>query len=887
MAAAAIAAGIAPAVPGPGANAGPAARLAVGAAPTRLTRPGVQLAPLAPDEVALPKDSPVVQSLRYLQWTVPAAAGPATIALAEIQGLCLMVAQFDLKDANVRQTLSAANLIEHALSLAACSDLLRELHEAQVFEDPYDSDVQLFEALADNPRLDHNRLRPPLAAIERTDPFDRPGAAAVPARPAGQGRRGAPAVAAIPAVPPMPGPSKLKGLQLTSWLAILSEGERQLPGRQSLLLARTVTMLSHRSRDSTRREATSDLRTVAATLTMYVSTWAGVGTGATSSQISRQIPAYLASNMSVMPADLVGPCGTALACEAELRDGHTLLCGRETEAASVLWRRIHHNLDRFPVLSQFKGRMSSSGATKEMLERLMIGTKVPAGTPLVRTWELARDLDRKGKLQAVRDLLAAGSTVSKVVEDLLESHVTAAGAATVPDSGGGAFPPGGGGSTSGSMEQREFERAVSAPNFISAHEEMQRAEGRDVIEAAATSGSVLMLRYLFWAPAWMRPRHPAFDMVGKNLDDRASYLEYCATVSAESGEVPSHLATYRLADTQVDEFWSCRWADIDMVNANPQHRHEGGFLAVRFLEHGQAYEAVTAADFYTVESSLLGVREWFSRLLLGVGFSAAPDEGYSWNDVIDRQLELVRYMGGLPTQDMTSWRRWANDNFRKHALMRAQTLFRSKLSTSRPADEVVTSFLPEGASFFANITAKLADAQPIAVVRRAFPNYFPATLVALPGTSSTASRAGGGETSAGGERVANTSGLASGSAKAKGGKGKMRDQMDTPGSKADLAKTLSSGHLFIAARVCDIQAVAEHYKVKREDHCWPVIFSTKKGEAALALCPNPDKHGGIHSKWHRPPKGFDQAQAVKKFWSAANAEQLREAGWRNAKKSKT
>lgn len=434
------------------------------------------------------------------------------------------------------------------------------------------------------------------------------------------------------------------------------------------------------------------------------------------------------------------------------------------------------------------------------------------------------------------------------------------------------------------MEQREFERAVTAPNFIEANDKIQQSEGISVIEAAATSGSVLMLRYLFWMPAWMRPRHAAFDTIGKHLDDRAGYLEYCATVSAETGTVPSQLATYRLSDSQTEEFWSCRWADMDMVNANPNARHEGGFLAVRYLEHGQAYETVSSADFYTVESSLLGIREWFGRLLLGVGFAAGPDEGYSWSDVVDRQLELVRYLEGLPAQDRASWRLWASDNFVKHALTRAQTLFRAKLMTSRPADEVVTNFLPDGASFFANITAKLEDAKPIAVVRRAFPNYFPAALVSLPGTSSSATRQGG---SNDGRAGGGSGGGATAQAKAnKGGKARMREQADTPGSKADLAKVLSSGHLFIAAKVCDLQAVADHFKVKKEDYCWPVIFSTKKGEAALALCPHPDRHGGVNSKWHKPPKGFDQGNALKKFWSAASAEQLREAGWRNIKKGK-
>lgn len=107
----------------------------------------------------------------------------------------------------------------------------------------------------------------------------------------------------------------------------------------------------------------------------------------------------------------------------------------------MLWTRIHHNLDRFPVLDQFKGRLGNSGATREMLERLMIGINVPTGSPLVRTWELARDLERRGKMQTVRDLFAAGSSVTKVVDEILESHTTTAGAATVYRGLGGGRTP--------------------------------------------------------------------------------------------------------------------------------------------------------------------------------------------------------------------------------------------------------------------------------------------------------------------------------------------------------------------------------------------------------------------------------------------------------------
>lgn len=878
MAAVAAAAGAAAAPPPPPAIAR-AGRLVAPVAATQLTAAPAPASPLDADEWIVPRDCPAISSLKYLAWSRPAAGGPARIAVSEIQGACISVCSFNLSDDDVRRSLQQANLIEHGLGIARCARVLHELHVSRIFETEYGSDAEFFVAVQGCSLIDNEQLRFAPAWLAMFEAFD---TAAVPGRPGAPARRGAAAVPAGPAIPAQHGPGALKFLQLTSWATVLAEGSRLVRGREPRVLARAIALLSHRCRDSTRRAEGSDVRSVACTLSTYIGAWSGIGAKATATQLARHTPAYLGSCMSVMPADLAGPGGTAVSCEAELRDGQILLRGRDSEAASVLWARIHGNLQRFPVVEHFANRLNSCGETKDVLERLMIGLHVPAGSPLIRTWELARDLERKGKWQTVRDLVAAGSTVAQVVDEILECHATTSGSAAVPDSGGGtssaqlAATPSFG--AAGAMEQREFERAVSSPNFVEAYETMKGAEGIALLDAAASSGSVLMLRFLFSAPAWMRPRHSAFDLLGKRLSDRAAYLAYCATVDVGEGEVPKRFSTYRLTDEQAEAFWSCRWDEIDMVNADSHVPHEGGFLALRYLDNGTRYSQVAQADFFTVESSLLGVRDWFDRLLVGVGFSPAPDEGYSWTDVIDRQLEFVRYLNGLPAAEKSNWQAWAGDNFTKHALGRAQTLFKAQLVTSRPADEVVSAFLPDGASFFANISAKLEDAQPIAVVRRAFPSYFPSEPVVLPGTSSSLPKSSG--------MVGDRRQSAGGAGKSSG-KGKGREKPDAPGSKANLAKTLDDGSLFLASRVGDVKAIAEALKVGVNDLCWPVLFSNKQGEAALALCPCPEQHGGINSKYHKPPKGFDKAKFTKKYFAAASAEQLRAAGWRNIKKGKT
>lgn len=883
MAAAAIAAGTAaPSPPLAAGPPGPISRLGAPAADTTFTRVAGPLTSLDPDELSLPSTCPAITSLQFLTWSPAAAGGQHTIPEAEVQGLCILACTFNLADGRVLQALRSANLLEHELGLARCSAVFHELHDARIFEASYHSDLEFITAVQDSSLINTAVLQFDPSWLSPLDPFDVVATPAVPARAAS---RGVAAVAAVPAAPASPGPASLKFLHLATWASLLSEGTRLLQGQESRVLARAVVLLSHRRRNDTRHDTSSDIQSVANTLATYARSWAGLGVSPSPSQLARQLPSYFVSCMSIMPADLAGSCGTAVACEAELRDGQILLRGRETEAASVVWARIHCNLRRFPVIDQFSGKLGSCGETKDLMERLMIGMQVPPGTPLVRTWELVRDLERKGKWQVVRDLFAGGSTPSQVVEELLDSHTTTAGAAAVLDSGVASSSSAMGAtafSGAGSMEQREFERAITSPNFIAAYETMKDAGGTAVLDAAATSGSVLMLRFLFSAPSWMRPRHTAFDLLGKCLADRASYLAYCSAVSATDGEVPKRFSTYRLSDFQSELFWSCRWSEMDMVNADLSSPYQGGFLALRYLENGTKYDRVIKADFFTVESSLLGIRDWFGRLLLGVGFSPSPGEGFSWTDVIDRQIDLVRYFNGLPAADKMEWQVWANENFTIHALERAQTLFKAKLITSRPADEVVSAFLPDGSAFFSNITAKLEDAQPIAVVRRAFPSYFSSATVALPGTTPSTSRA------AVPELIDAGRGRGGGSSQSiSTGKQKLSEKMDSPGSKAGLSKMLSDGTKFLASKVCDINAVAASLKVKVDDYCWPVLFSNKSGASALALCPCPDQHGGLKSKFHQPPKGFDKAKLTKRYFTAASAEQLRAAGWRNIKRAKT
>jgi hypothetical protein len=89
--------------------------------------------------------------------------------------------------------------------------------------------------------------------------------------------------------------------------------------------------------------------------------------------------------------------------------------------------------------------------------------------------------------------------------------------------------------------------------------------------------------------------------------------------------------------------------------------------------------------------------------------------------------------------------------------------------------------------------------------------------------------------------------------------------------------------------VYDLEAICKQHKLKIEDHCWPVLLSSKPGVQALALCPDHARHGGIKSAFHKCPPHFDRIAASKKPYYAqpATPAQIRDAGWHQDKRFKT
>lgn len=135
--------------------------------------------------------------------------------------MCLTACTFNLTDAVVLlRSLRSANLMEHLLSIAACSSILHELHDSRIFNATYNSERDFATAVQDSPLIKWSALLFSSTWLEAADPFDSPAVAGVTGAAA---RRGTPAVRAAPAVPARSGPPELKFLHLTTWTSVFAD----------------------------------------------------------------------------------------------------------------------------------------------------------------------------------------------------------------------------------------------------------------------------------------------------------------------------------------------------------------------------------------------------------------------------------------------------------------------------------------------------------------------------------------------------------------------------------------------------------------------------------------------------------------------------------------
>ena len=200
-----------------------------------------------------------------------------------------------------------------------------------------------------------------------------------------------------------------------------------------------------------------------------------------------------------------------------------------------------------------------------------------------------------------------------------------------------------GASGNAAISASALERGMNS-DFRETADEASGKEGLELLGVVCASSSVLILRFLYDGTPFLLTKHEVFGSIAKALVDRRAHLAYSVVVDASTGEVPAARQIYQLTQKQNDHFWSLNFEQLDMVNVDPAVPSTGGFLALRFIDTGATYNHVDPSQHYIVEACLLGLREWFDGCLLGGGYSSTPSSGYTWFEVVDKQLVLVRYL---------------------------------------------------------------------------------------------------------------------------------------------------------------------------------------------------------------------------------------------------
>ena len=800
---------------------------------------------------SLPTSSTVVSSLKFIVWASSTPASRLKAPAASIIWVLLAAIQFPEQELSA--TLEDATVIVASLTMTACTFILAQLLASGLFDATYNSDVEWVDAL----HTAHTSLIMRDAWWDYHDPFHKPGKDRVAAR------GGRPAQAAIP---PSPGPPELAVFDKISWADCIRFSRAATPRSPALVLRGLLALLGDTRRDETRRDPSARCRILGSFVTDYAAEFGKVAVD--SPLLPRIIPTYINAILTILPGEILGDWHTT-AAEQQLLDAHVALCGSPSAIDHMMWRRVHCFLHRYPPLTPFREHLSGAGETRVVMERLFqahlaVGANTQVTTKMA---SLCQEFERLNLGDSIREMFDAGSTADQVASDLVAQHDAEQAVGSVASQGAAS-----GSSSAGSapMSARGLEKVLASSAFRNTVTEVAEASTPiERLEVGLLSGVSTIVRYIFFATAWLRTRHELFASLTPCLDDREAYLSRAVSISPSTGEVADAVASYMVGATFCSLFFALKWHELDMVNAASDSVQctVGGFLALRCMTTGTRFSHVPAQHHYVVEACLVGILDWFQSVLIAVGFAATPRKGYSWRQAVEKQIQLVRFIQGLPAAEQAAWYDWARQNFVEYCLKRAASFFRHVLE-SVTGDELHEAFLPDGAWFFASIERRLADALPVAVIRRAFPASFSAEPVALLGTGSKRKRTDDDEPPLADRKSKKQKKLEA--------RARSQDSDVAPGSLSSIAKWLSDGSMLIASDLFPVKEMAKELGVQRNALCWPVLCSSKTGVAALALCPDHKSHGDLTGVKHRRPHKFDHA-FLKRFTTKATDAQ-RKAG---------
>jgi len=245
---------------------------------------------------------------------------------------------------------------------------------------------------------------------------------------------------------------------------------------------------------------------------------------------------------------------------------------------------------------------------------------------------------------------ATPATIMQAVEDSERALGLGAAGATDGADGGGAH----GGERDGDIRSDAFAEAIRAAPFVHITARLAKiplttAKGRlEAIGLGFSGNCLLCVRVLLTGSAALARHHATLELLRALRPFLPEYLHHCAVVDVTTGLVPKwgvkfSLLTAPKSDSTALPAPSALMTHLLALNLGAANFacNLHGAVARRSARDCQNLGACDPRDLYVDPTNLKEVKEFGSRLLLGIGAPTTSADGFTWDTFHDRYLEKL------------------------------------------------------------------------------------------------------------------------------------------------------------------------------------------------------------------------------------------------------
>ena len=669
------------------------------------------------------------------------------------------------------------------------------------------------------------------------------------------------AVAAIPAVIAVAGHAGVAGGAPAEleWLHLVRLGARVDETSIFPLLAflRMGAVAPDRCSQVARGDPNSLIREVADSLRAGTLGHANVTTLGNAA-VARHFPGFSLA-MELLPAALRANAFDVASQGRELVDAISYT-GELAKQDAVTAARLHLIGRDFPSAHDFLLRASGASAKVSAIRALApLGLAYRAGCPLFDCLDFIEPVLLKHAsllTQSWNKGLAVVEVVNLLKQEAAEWKSSSGGSAALGADGDAALAGRWAVTLRGVTDEALRRAILEDPLFNAVAEEIDSHdlatnEGRSAaLEAACLSGLSIFQRF-FANPGLLTTKHAVFASLTLCLAELPAYFGRAQAVDLDTGEIPELREGWLFDKDQLDKLFRGKLSEVEWFNGPL------GALELLNKDASDPFKNCPPDQLYTVETVLEATIPFVRATMNAAGWAAESKAGYTLAALFEKQLKHIKWIRKQGDMAVVSLLLHAHKAFLR-ALADCETAHLRMLSHPEPAAAKLDYLLEFNGPYDEALKEKTKGMAPMVLIRRALPELLPPSAdrslsgVRLEAPSASAavvkSGKGGGDGGGGG--------------KGKGrddGKGKDKDDEDlAPGVLKGIVKWTDKTHMKLGSLVYDTAKIAKHYSLD-DDHCFPVLLSTKKGKAALALCPHWGKagHESLTSVKHVAPKDWN------------------------------